>query len=299
MSEKMDHIQFVAGLPTEEKLRLTTLSNAKGLAHLAGHVGLIVILGGLIAAAVPGWPLLLVPQGIALIFLFTLEHECTHRTPFATPALNDFVGRACGFLLLLPFEWFRYFHLAHHRWTNLPGKDPELEGAKPETLRQWLWHVSGLPYWGGMAKVTIALAMGRGDAAYLPAPALPRIRAEARLFLGGYALVVASLLLSPLLFWLWILPVILGQPFLRLYLLAEHGDCPRVANMLENTRTTFTTALVRFLAWNMPYHVEHHSYPAVPFHCLPELHRLIKDHLKVTADGYVAFSKAYLFRRTH
>jgi len=295
----MDHIQFVAGLPTEEKLRLTTLSNAKGLAHLAGHVGLIVILGGLIAAAVPGWPLLLVPQGIALIFLFTLEHECTHRTPFATPALNDFVGRACGFLLLLPFEWFRYFHLAHHRWTNLPGKDPELEGAKPETLRQWLWHVSGLPYWGGMAKVTIALAMGRGDAAYLPAPALPRIRAEARLFLGGYALVAASLLLSPLLFWLWILPVILGQPFLRLYLLAEHGDCPRVANMLENTRTTFTTALVRFLAWNMPYHVEHHSYPAVPFHCLPELHRLIKDHLKVTADGYVAFSKAYLFRRTH
>lgn len=51
MSEKMDHIQFVAGLPTEEKLRLTTLSNAKGLAHLAGHVGLIVILGGLIAAS--------------------------------------------------------------------------------------------------------------------------------------------------------------------------------------------------------------------------------------------------------
>lgn len=297
MSEKMDHIQFVAGLPTEEKLRLTTLSNAKGLAHLAGHVGLIVILGGLIAAAVPGWPLLLVPQGIALIFLFTLEHECTHRTPFATPALNDIVGRACGFLLLLPFEWFRYFHLAHHRWTNLPGKDPELDGAKPETWRQWLWHVSGLPYWGGMAKVTVDLALGRGKAPYLPAPALPRIRAEARSLLAGYALVAASLLLSPLLFWLWILPVILGQPFLRLYLLAEHGDCPQVANMLENTRTTFTTALIRFLAWNMPYHVEHHSYPAVPFHCLPRLHDLIKDHLKVTADGYVAFSKAYLFRR--
>lgn len=297
MSEKMDHMQFVAGLPTEEKLRLTKLSNAKGLAHLAGHVGLIVILGGLIAAGVPGWPLLLVPQGIALIFLFTLEHECTHRTPFATPALNDIVGRACGFLLLLPFEWFRYFHLAHHRWTNLTGKDPELEGAKPETGRQWLWHVSGLPYWGGMAKVTIALALGRGEAAYLPGTALPRIRAESRSLLAGYALVAASLLLSPLLFWLWILPVILGQPFLRLYLLAEHGDCPRVANMLENTRTTFTTALVRFLAWNMPYHVEHHSYPAVPFHCLPRLHGLIKDHLKVTADGYVAFSKAYLFRR--
>jgi len=298
MSAQMDHIQFVASLPTEEKLRLTTLSNAKGLWHLAGHLGLIAILGGLIAAEVPGWPLLLLPQGIALIFLFTLEHECTHRTPFATPALNDLVGRACGFVLLLPFEWFRYFHLAHHRWTNLAGKDPELDSPKPETGRQWLWHVSGLPYWGGMVKLTCALALGGGKAPYLPAPALPRIRAEARLLLAGYALVAASLLVSPLLVWLWLLPVLLGQPFLRLYLLAEHGDCPRVANMLENTRTTFTTALVRFLAWNMPYHVEHHSYPAVPFHGLPRLHGLIKDHLKVTADGYLAFSKAYLFRRT-
>ena len=66
------------------------------------------------------------------------------------------------------------------------------------------------------------------------------------------------------------LPVLLGQPALRLYLLAEHGDCPRVANMFENTRTTFTTAMMRFLAWNMPYHVEHHVYPQVPFYRLPD-----------------------------
>ena len=102
---------------------------------------------------------------------------------------------------------------------------------------------------------------------------------------------------APLLFWVWILPALLGQPFLRLYLLAEHGDCPRVANMLENTRTTFTTALVRFLAWNMPYHAEHHVFPAVPFHRLPELHRLLRDHLRVTADGYVTFTRQYLARR--
>ena len=100
-----------------------------------------------------------------------------------------------------------------------------------------------------------------------------------------------------LLFWLWILPVILGQPFLRLYLLAEHGDCPRVANMLENTRTTFTTALVRFLAWNMPFHVEHHVYPNVPFHRLPALHDLMQDRLQVTSQGYAAFTRDYLARR--
>ncbi len=293
----IDHKAFLASLAADEKARLTTLSDARGLAHLAGHLGLVIALGGLIAAGVPGWPLLLIPQGIALIFLFTLEHECTHRTPFATPWANDLVGRACGLLLLLPFEWFRYFHLAHHRWTNLPGQDPELEGAKPETRFQWLWHVSGLPYWRGMAKVTLELALGKGAAPYLPAPALPRIRAEARGMILCYALVAASLVLTPFLFWVWLLPAVLGQPFLRLYLLAEHGDCPPVANMLENTRTTFTTQLVRFFAWNMPYHAEHHVYPSVPFHRLPDLHEALKSHLKVTSPGYLAFTRAYLDRR--
>ena len=293
----MDHKAFLASLPPEDKARLTTLSDRAGLWHLAGHLGLILLLGGMIAVGVPGWWLLLPLQGIALVFLFTLEHECTHRTPFATPGLNDWVGRICGFVLILPFEWFRYFHLAHHRWTNIAGQDPELDGEKPETLRAWVWHVSGLPYWRGMAQVTLALALGKGGARYLPGPALPRIRAEARIMLAGYGMVVASLFASPLLVWVWLVPVLLGQPFLRLYLLAEHGDCPRVANMFENTRTTFTTALVRFLAWNMPFHVEHHTYPAVPFHRLSDLHSLLQSHLQVTAQGYRAFTTAYLARR--
>jgi fatty acid desaturase len=255
--------------------------------------------GGLIAAGVPGWWLLLPVQGVLVVFLFTLEHEATHRTPFASASLNEGVGQACGVLLLLPFAWFRLFHLAHHRWTNLPGLDPELNGAKPQTLRGWLWHVSGLPYWGAMARVLWRLARGSERAAYLPDPALPRLRAEARAMLVLYALAAASLWWTPVLLWVWVVPVLLGQPVLRLYLLAEHGDCPQVADMFLNTRTTLTTRLVRFLAWNMPYHAEHHVYPAVPFHRLPRLHALMRRHLQVTADGYVAFTRDYLARRLH
>jgi fatty acid desaturase len=114
---------------------------------------------------------------------------------------------------------------------------------------------------------------------------------------GLYVLLGLTLLVSPFVFWVWLLPIVLGQPFLRLYLLAEHGDCPEVANMFENTRTTFTTGVMRFLAWNMPYHAEHHVYPAVPFHKLPELHGLMKDELRVTAEGYGAFAREFLGRR--
>lgn len=91
---------------------------------------------------------------------------------------------------------------------------------------------------------------------------------------------------SSLMIWTWIVPALLGQPFLRLFLLAEHTDCPHVENMFENTRTTLTTRLVRLVAWNMPYHAEHHALPTVPFHKLPDLHEAVRKHLKRTADGY-------------
>ena len=294
MDHPRDHRAFVAGLEPGVKAQLTARSDAAGLRHLVLHGGAVVVCGAWIALGWPLWWALLPVQGVLISFLFTLEHEATHKTPFANEALNEWVGRVCGFLLLLPFTWFRYFHLAHHRWTNIAGRDPELAGGKPETLRAWLWHVSGVPFWVAGARLIWTQARGGGAAEYLPAGAMDRVRVEARWMLAGYA---ALLILWPGVVWVWVVPALLGQPVLRLYLLAEHGDCPQVANMFENTRTVFTDRLVRFLAWNMPYHAEHHVYPAVPFHQLPALHALMKAELRVTAKGYAAFNRAYLARR--
>ena len=101
-------------------------------------------------------------------------------------------------------------------------------------------------------------------------------------------------LASPVLLWVWFLPLAMGFPALRLYLLAEHGRCPFVANMFDNTRTTYTNRVVRFLAWNMPYHVEHHVFPQAPFHQLPDLHREIAGRHRVTSPGYAAFARDYV-----
>lgn len=287
----------LGAIPPAERAALAERSDRAGLLHLAGHGGAILLTGTLIAAQIPLWPLLLPVHGVLLVFLFTLEHECTHRTPFASARLNEVVGHLCGALLILPFRWFRPYHLAHHRWTNQPG-DPELEGGdKPATWRAWALHVSGLPTWAGQIRTLWRLALGREAAPYLPPSARPAMTREARALLALYGAGALSLLVSPLLLWLWVVPLLLGQPALRLYLLAEHGDCPRVADMLLNTRTTFTNRLVRFLAWNMPYHAEHHLMPAVPFHRLPRLHALIRDRLGSTADGYAAFTRDFLARR--
>lgn len=290
----MDHKEFTATLPRDTMAALNEPNDASGLRHLAGHWGLIVALGLWIALGGPLWQLALVAQGIAICFLFTLEHEATHKTPFKTLWINEWVGRICGVLILQPFEWFRYFHLAHHRFTNLAGKDPELlAGAKPETWRAYVWHVSGVPFWIGMAMQTIGNALGRDPGPYIPARAHPRVMSEARIMLGIYMLAGLSLLVTPLLLWVWILPCLLGQSFLRLYLLAEHGRCAFVANMFENTRTTLTNRIIRFLAWNMPYHVEHHTLPNVPFHKLPALHDHMQGRHRVLSNGYAEFTADY------
>jgi len=251
----MDHRTFLAALDPGVKADLTRTSDRAGLRHLAGHAGAILATGGLIAAEVPSWGLLLPVQGVLIVFLFTLEHEATHRTPFANRPLNEAAGHVCGLLLLLPFTWFRHFHLAHHRWTNIAGLDPELDNEKPSTQADWLRHVSGWPYWRGMAGVVWRLATGRERAAWLPEAALPRMAREARAMLALYALAALSLVWSPLLLWVWIVPVILGQPVLRLYLLAEHGDwfAGRAWRLSAGRR-------------HVPEHADHLHYPrgAVP-----------------------------------
>jgi fatty acid desaturase len=37
-------------------------------------------------------------------------------------------------------------------------------------------------------------------------------------------------------------------------------------------------SLMRFLYWNMNYHIEHHMFPMVPYHALPALHEEVKAY---------------------
>jgi fatty acid desaturase len=274
-----------------------TPSDAAGLKHLAGHAGLLLLTGLAIA-----WsrgsillPIALVAHGIVLVFLFAPLHESVHRTAFRSRRLNDAVAWAAGLVLLLPPNWFRAFHFAHHRYTQIQGLDPELESKEVETWPDYLVHLSGWRYWRGAVLLIVRNALGRTAAPFVPERLQPRLVREARIMLAIYAAVAAlSLILrsdAALLY--WVLPVILGQPFLRAYLLAEHTGLPFVEDFWENTRTTLTGFPVRFLAWNMPFHAEHHANPAVPFHALPALHRREQAKLKAVSPGYVAFHREW------
>src|SRR5205823_3738256 len=45
------------------------------------------------------------------------------------------------------------------------------------------------------------------------------------------------------------------------------------------------------LARDLPFHAEHHLYPAVPFHHLPALRAQVRDRLRYLAPGYRAANR--------
>lgn len=291
MKEEIDHKALISSLSAETRRDLCAQADVPGILHLGFHLGAILCIGIAIATGLPGWQLLLVPQGVLLVFLFTTLHETTHRTAFATDWMNVWTARLCAFLVLLGPDHFRYFHMAHHRFTHDPENDPELAAPKPRTVRDYLIYMTGVPEWIWRVKTLVRNAAGLNRDVFVPPRGQSRVRTEAQVALGIYALLLVSL--GDVLVWVWLIPMLLGAPFMRAYLLAEHTFCPHVSNMLANTRTTFTNRLVRWLAWNMPYHAEHHAYPAVPFHRLPRFHALTRAHLKETQRGYADFATSY------
>lgn len=291
----MDHKALLASLPADQRKILCKQSDGPGVLRFAIHLGLVVLLGSVLVTGGPLALLLLPVQGILIVFLFTALHETIHDTAFKTPWLNKVVAHICAFLVILPPLEFRYFHFAHHRFTHDPKNDPELAGGKPDTRLKFLVYLTGLPETFWRVKNLVKSAIRPVETPYVPKRARARVTREARIYLAIYGVLVGLSITAETsaLIWAWALPVLIGNPFLRAYLLAEHSFCPHVADMLQNTRTTFTNRVVRWLAWNMPYHAEHHAYPAVPFHKLPEFHDILRGHHGETEDGYARFTRRY------
>ena len=73
--------------------------------------------------------------------------------------------------------------------------------------------------------------------------------------------------------------------------LTQHaGLAEDVLDHRLNCRTVYMNPVIRFLYWNMNYHVEHHMFPMVPYHALPALHAEMKDD---TPTPYPSILAAY------
>lgn len=276
--------------------QLSVRSDLRGAAQSLGHYGAILLMGTLIwmVSSRHGvlWALpLMAVQGYVVAFLFMAVHETAHKTAFNSRRLNLIVGNLSAFLIGLPYEYYCLFHWDHHRYTQDPEKDPELiVGVKPTSDTQLAIAYSGLLQVAGRLRLMLGHAVtGEVTVPWIPENKRAIIVAEARAYLALYALLFALSLwfASALLLWVWIVPLLIGQFFLRPYLYAEHTGCDRTRSAFQNTRTTYTGAIVKWFAWNMPYHVEHHAYPSIPFHALPKLNEIVDGEIIHRGRGYI------------
>jgi fatty acid desaturase len=297
----MDRLAMSARTGGMARLRVPTQrSNARGLARLLGHLTLMIGSGVLYGLAMDDPDDLLwsgvfgLFYGFTLVTMFAAMHECVHHTAFESAWLNDGVGWFAGLLSFYNSTFYRPYHTFHHRFTQIAGKDPELTDTKPSDPSSYLLELSGAPWWRG--KLQTYWRIVRGDTKDYPflnaktrGSVIRSVRTQMALYLAAIALSLA--LEEPYFLVYWLAPVLLAQPFLRAILLAEHTGCSEDDNPLSNTRTTRTLWLVRFLMWEMPFHAEHHRYPAVPFFALSSLHEQLGPELKHVAQrGYTAFN---------
>ena len=75
----------------------------------------------------------------------------------------------------------------------------------------------------------------------------------------------------------WVLPLFLTKPVHQLQNTIEHLGLTHESDILENTRSTKTNAMMRWLCWQMPYHTAHHTFPSVPFWNLKKLNQKIEQ----------------------
>ena len=230
--------------------------------------------------------------GILCMSIFACNHETVHRTAFKSQALNRIAAAICGFECLYASTAFRELHFTHHRHTHIPGLDPEISfGRHPipsvlRTLPTYLAWLTGLPM--VIFKIFMILAGCVGMPERLRKFAFPFIRPEVRirLMMESWLIVITYLIIAYLAlvvnsgFWGLFLGQITAHILLSSYLAAEHNGLPYdETNILKKTRSMRCGRLIKLLMWNMTYHAEHHAYPAIPFHALPQLHKLLQEEI--------------------
>ena len=294
-------------LLAEELRALQQRSDAQGLARLAIHLAAMGVSGWLYGLSLhrgsplPLTLLLAVAYGFTFVTMFAAMHESVHRTAFKTRALNDAVGWFAGLLSFYNSSFFRHYHADHHRFTQLRGKDPELDDVQPTNLFSYLLVLSGLLWWIGKLKTHFTIAAGRTEGfVFLNQNRGSQVVRSVRLQLLVYAAAIGvSIAVGEPWFVVtyWLLPVAVAQPLLRAILLAEHTGCSENDDALSNTRTTHTVLPVRLLMWDMPYHAEHHRYPALPFFSLGSAHKSLGPELvHVSKSGYLGVHVALVKR---
>lgn len=276
---------YKTDIPRKQMKELMQRSDGPATRDTAIWLGLMLLFAGIGIALWGSWWAL--PFFLAYGVLYgsggdSRWHECSHGTAFKTPWKNELIYQiACFMMMRNPVTW-KWSHSRHHTDTIIVGRDIEIATKRPPNILVMLLNVFGVvdAYTSLQAMLLNATGYMRAeDKDYVPESEWPKVYQVARIWTAIYAGTIAT----SLIFSSWLPLVLIGLP--RLYgawhhiltgLIQHTGLAEDILDHRLNSRTCYMNPVSRFIYWNMNYHLEHHMFPMVPYHRLPELHAAMK-----------------------
>ncbi|MBS0633218.1 MAG: NADH:ubiquinone reductase (Na(+)-transporting) subunit F [Verrucomicrobia bacterium] len=247
----------------------------------------------------PSWWAVLPLMVYGVLYASTSDsrwHEAGHGTAFKTDWMNSALYEIASFMVMRESTLWRWSHTRHHSDTIIVGRDPEIFVPRPANIRATLLAFFNIGSYLKYFPQIIRHACGRmapEERVYIPENQFGKIYWKARLYVAIYASVLALAIYTrsilPLLF--VGLTNLYGSWLMVVYGLTQHaGLAENVLDHRLNCRTVYMNPIHRYLYWNMNYHVEHHMFPLVPYHALPQLHAAVKADMP---EPYPSILAAY------
>jgi fatty acid desaturase len=212
--------------------------------------------------------------------MLILMHEAVHFRLFKNKRLNEIVGEVfLAWPCLVSMRAFGKNHLAHHRHLNTAEdpdikrkrNDPEWRFPMPRSRLNWIMlkQFTGLGF-VYLVKVFHSLDKNTDD---------ETTRYKMARF--GFYFAIAAIIIYAGVFKLflmyWAVPFLTWLMFIfRIRTMSEHPKVERTS--AYSTSLEYKLGLIERMLVTPKYafyHMEHHSYPSVPFYRLPQLHRAL------------------------
>ena len=285
---------------------LSQRSDWPGIRHVIIYFSALFISGYLAYVTWGTWWTVLWFLVYGNIFGFSngIWHETNHGTFFKSPRLNKIFWHISSYMTAFePIRW-KWSHYHHHSYTlhmQTPNPiDVEVVVTRPADVVGFFLRFlpfgslvqsyKGFQY---LHKEILLHALGRKTDSLMkivPAEEWPNVRRWSQIHVAIWlAAIVASILTAS---WLPVLYIVLpnfyGNTLPNACGLTQHaGLAEDDYDHRNSTPTVILGPILSFLYCRMEYHIEHHVFPMVPSHNLPQLHQAIKDQLPEPAISIV------------
>ncbi|MCB0524595.1 MAG: fatty acid desaturase [Lewinellaceae bacterium] len=278
--------------------RLSEKSDFPALMKLSIQLVIFMACVGVLTVSSLPWyiltPVLLI-SGFVTFALYAPLHETTHETAFNTSILNKAGAWVTGIIYGYSPEMHKAFHFTHHRFTNQDA-DPEKGFSLPEMPGRTFFQIilAGIlgmvvPLHSLILSLVPVKFWNRFEAAWTSGYDQRKLQWECRIVSVFWVAAIVFLAANPVVLTRFLIVLFLARFIHGFVTVSEHEGMADEGHMLYRTRSVVSNRIFRWFWWNMNFHAEHHTWPSVPFHQLPELHYLATEKHVHTENSYVRF----------